>query len=80
MGRGDPLPLAQGWRIARRRVMGAERVEIEGPAEGDIAALKRMGCAVEIVSWRSRVFVPSKSVMEKILGRWPLGEIPARAD
>ena len=38
--------------------MGAGRVEIEGPADNDLAALKRMGCTTEIVSWRTRVFVP----------------------
>ena len=56
--RGASFDLANGWRLARRRLMGAVRVEIEGPADGDLAALKRMGCATEIVSWRTRVFVP----------------------
>ena len=51
--------------------MGAERVEIEGPADSDIATLKRMGCTVEIVSWRTRVFVPSETVLERVLERWP---------
>ena len=78
MGRGDPLPLANGWRLARRRVMGAGRVEIEGPADGDIATLRRMGCTVEIISYRARVFVPSETVLERILDRWPAGESPAR--
>ncbi|MCY4548399.1 MAG: strawberry notch family protein, partial [Defluviicoccus sp.] len=44
MGRGTALALANGWRLARRRIMGADRVEIEGPADGDTDALKRMGC------------------------------------
>ena len=44
MGRGTALPLANGWRLARRRIMGADRIEIEGPADGDTDALKRMGC------------------------------------
>ena len=56
--RSASFDLANGWRLARRRLMGADRVEIEGPADGDLAALKRMGCATEIVSWRTRVFVP----------------------
>ena len=72
MGRGSALALANGWRLARRRIMGADRVEIEGPADGDTDALKRMGCTVEIVSWRARAFAPGAQVLERILERWPL--------
>ncbi len=49
LGRGAPLPLANGWRLARRRIAGADRIEIEGPADTDITTLKRLGCTVEIV-------------------------------
>ena len=42
--------------------MGADRIEIEGPADGDVAALKRMGCIAEIVSWRTRLFAPDTAV------------------
>ena len=70
--RGASFDLANGWRLARRRLMGAERVEIEGPADGDLAALKRMGCTTEIVSWRTRVFVPEYIDLGRILERWPL--------
>ena len=72
MGRGNPLALANGWRLARRRLMGADRIEIEGPADTDMAVLKRMGCTVEIVSFRARIFAPSAGTMERILERWPL--------
>ena len=54
MARGTALPLANGWRLARRRIMGADRLEIEGPADTDVAMLKRIGCTVEIVSYRAR--------------------------
>ena len=70
--RGASFDLANGWRLARRRLMGAVRVEIEGPADGDLAALKRMGCTTEIVSWRTRVFVPEYIDLGRILDRWPL--------
>ena len=70
--RGASFDLANGWRLARRRLMGAARVEIEGPADGDLAALKRMGCATEIISWRTRVFVPEYIDLGRILERWPL--------
>ncbi len=72
MERGTALSLANGWRLARRRLMGADRVEIEGPADTDMAALKRMGCTVEIVSFRARIFAPNAGVLERVLERWPL--------
>ena len=72
MDRGNALALANGWRLARRRLMGGNRVEIEGPADTDMAVLKRVGCTVEIVSWRARAFTPSAEVLGRILERWPL--------
>ena len=72
MGRGTALTLVNGWRLARRRIMGADRVEIEGPADTDTAMLRRIGCTVEIVSWRARAFAPGAEVLDRILERWPL--------
>ncbi|MDE0032762.1 MAG: strawberry notch family protein [Deltaproteobacteria bacterium] len=72
MGRGAALALTNGWRLARRRIMGADRVEIEGPVDTDTAVLKRMGCTVEIVSWRTRVFAPGPDLLERVIERWPL--------
>ena len=71
MGRGNALALANGWRLARRRLMGADRIEIEGPADTDMDALKRLGCTLEIVSFRARIFAPNAGAMERILDRWP---------
>ena len=72
MARGASFPLARGWRLARRRLMGAGRVEIEGPADGDTATLKRIGCAADIVSWRTRLFVPDAAVLERLIERYPI--------
>ena len=72
MERGNALALANGWRLARRRMMGRDRVEIEGPADTDLPALRRMGCTVEIVSFRARIFAPKADAVERILDRWPL--------
>ncbi len=72
MGRGTALALVNGWRLARRRIMGADRVEIEGPVDTDTAVLKRMGCTVEIVSWRTRIFAPGPDLLERVIQRWPL--------
>ena len=74
IGCGTAFPLANGWRLARRRAMGALRVEVEGPADTDLPALKRIGCTTEIVAWRTRVFVPGAAVLARLLERWPLGE------
>ena len=79
LDRGTAFPLANGWRLARRRAMGRERIEVEGPADTDLPALKRLGCTTEIVSWRTRVFVPGKDTLERLLDRWPLGEAAAAA-
>ncbi len=72
MVRGASFPLANGWRLARRRLMGAMRIEIEGPTDGDTDALKRMGCIAEIVSWRTRLFAPDRATLERIVQRWPI--------
>ena len=72
MARGTALPLANGWRLARRRIMGVDRVEIEGPADTDVSVLKRIGCTVEIVSYRARAFAPAAQVLDRVLERWPL--------
>ena len=72
MDRGNAVALANGWRLARRRLMGRNRIELEGPADTDLPALRRMGCTVEIVSFRARIFVPNAGAMERILDRWPL--------
>ena len=72
MERGSALGLANGWRLARRRLMGADRVELERPADTDLPTLRRMGCTVEIVSFRARIFAPNAGAIERILDRWPL--------
>ena len=72
MVRGASFPLANGWKLARRRLMGAMRIEIEGPTDSDTDALKRMGCIAEIVSWRTRLFAPDRATLERITDRWPI--------
>ena len=74
MGRGEVLLLANGWRLARRRVMGAQRLEIEGPDDRQLTALKRAGCTVEIVSWSARVFAPDAAVLTRVLEDRPLAD------
>jgi len=72
MRRGVPFRLANGWRLARRRFMGASRIEVEGPADTDLPALKRLDCVTEILSWRTRVFAPGAEAVGRLLDRYPL--------
>ena len=72
MVRGRSVQLANGWKLARRRHMNAERLELEGPTDRDLAALKRAGCTTEIVSWRTRIFAPNTAVLERVIDRWPV--------
>ena len=69
---GASFHLSNGWKLARRRLMGVFRIEIEGPTDGDTDALKRMGCIAEIVSWRTRLFAPDRETLERIVERWPV--------
>ena len=80
MVHGASFPLANGWRLARRRLMEADRIEIEGSTDGHVAALKRMGCIAEIVSWRTRLFAPDIATLERIVERWPLAMPDAAPD
>ena len=74
--RGAPFSLANGWRLVRRRLMGAERIEVEGAVDTDLPVLKRLGCVTEIVSWRTRVFVPGAAALDQLLDRYPLDPGP----
>jgi len=72
MSRGNPLALTNGWQLTHRRLMGADRSELEGPTDTGRPALGRMGCTVEIVSFRARIFAPKADVLARLLERWPL--------
>ena len=69
---GESFPLANGWRLARRSISYIDRIEVEGPTDADLPALKRLGCVAEILSWKTRVFVPSTDVLERLIERYPL--------
>ena len=70
------LPSLQRLEARRRRLMGAFRIEIEGPDDHDTPPLQRMGCMTEIVSWRTRLFSPDRATLERILDRWPVAPAP----
>ncbi|MCY3672631.1 MAG: hypothetical protein OXH14_16350, partial [Alphaproteobacteria bacterium] len=72
MQRGASFKFTNGWRLCRRRVMGADRIEITGPADTDISALRHIGCTIEIVQFRARVFVSDAELLQRVVTRWPL--------
>ena len=41
--RGQSFPLANGWKLARRSIAHIDRIEVEGPTDADLPALKRLG-------------------------------------
>ena len=56
--------------------MADERIEVEGAVDTDLPVLKRLGCVTEIVSWRTRVFVPGAAAPDQLLDRYPLDPGP----
>ena len=72
--RRKAFAFVNGWRLSRRTVMGAERIDISGPVDTDIPALKQLGCTVEIISFVTRLFVPDAETLQRVLTRWPLAD------
>ena len=58
MGAGHAIKLDNEWKIARRRVSGENRLEILGPDATDTQRLKEMGLFTEVVSFKTRYFIP----------------------
>ena len=72
LNRGTALPLSNGWRLTRRSISGDNRVELEGPDDTDTEALRQLGCTIELITWRARIFVPAPHVLDRIFTRRPL--------
>ena len=52
--------------------MGAHPIEVVGVVGTDLPTLKRLGCVTEVVSWRTRTFVPAPGTIGRLLDRYPL--------
>ncbi len=76
MDRGTGFSLTSGWRLKRSLCMGENRFEIVGPVDTDLPHLKSLGCMVEIINWKARVFIPldgnQVQILSSILGISPL--------
>ena len=72
IGGGTAFALANGWRLARRRAMGALRLEVEGPADTDLPALKRLGCTTKSSHGAPACSCPVRTPSHACLsaGRW----------
>lgn len=77
LGSTAPVELGRGLTLARRRVAGSARLEIDGADRGGmINSLKSLGCFTEIIAFQLRVFVPhggeggvdTAAILERIVG------------
>ena len=68
MNQGHTAYLYNGWRIARRRVSGENRMELMG---GNLyhhrQALERLGMFTEVISYQARWFIPTGEAGMKAL-------------
>ncbi|MCQ0090363.1 MULTISPECIES: strawberry notch family protein [Rhodobacterales] len=69
--RGQSLPLSGGLTLRRSRVMSAYRLELTGYNGAALESYKAMGCFTEIISWATRLFVPTDdtNVVDQIMTR-----------
>jgi predicted RNA methylase len=76
------LDLAEGLRLHRSRVMGANRIELSGFTDTMRERLRAYGLFSEIISWKLRFFVPvgasGPEITAKLLDRFPVERIGER--
>jgi hypothetical protein len=69
--RGQSLPLSGGLTLRRSRVMSEYRLELAGYNAAALESYKAMGCFTEIISWATRLFVPTgePQVLDQLMAR-----------
>ncbi|MDF1670162.1 MAG: strawberry notch family protein [Roseovarius sp.] len=69
--RGQSIALSGGLTLRRSRVMSEYRLELVGIQPEALQSYKALGCFTEIISWATRLFVPTDSpdVVARILVR-----------
>ncbi|MFN3321573.1 MAG: strawberry notch C-terminal domain-containing protein, partial [Allorhizobium sp.] len=76
------LDLAEGLKLRRVRVMGANRIELTGFTDAMRDRLRAYGLFSEIISWKLRFFVPvdatGSEIIGKLLDRFPALRIGER--
>ena len=78
MDRASSFTLTNIWRLKRSLCMGENRFEIIGPCDIDLPRLKVLGCMIEIINWKARVFIPKSGnaiqILTALLDTTPLVE------
>lgn len=73
---GMPLTLADSLTLRRVTVMHAHRYELSGFTPANLPLLKSFGLSSEIISWKTRLFLPTgdtgPAVLSRLLQRYPL--------
>jgi hypothetical protein len=79
---GQQLDLANGWKLGRARVSGEYRIEVIGPEYRHFVGLRQMGMFVEVINYKSRVFMPiqNEAVVHALLGEHPIVELEGEAE
>jgi hypothetical protein len=52
------IKLTAGITLQRVYVMGRARIEVTGFQASDLSHFKALGCFTEIISWKTRLFIP----------------------
>lgn len=68
------IRIEEGMRLAPRRLAGRTRVEIERHNGAHTDCLRGIGCVIELVGFRARIFVPDADVLTRLLERFGLAE------
>lgn len=81
MDRAATIHLAGGLSLRRSRVMSANRLEVTGFGPTGLPALKALGCFTEIISWKTRAFIPvgTDEIMERLLRDHRVVTVPEAA-
>ena len=76
------LDLAEGLQLRRVRVMGACRIELSGFNDTMRDRLRAYGLFGEIISWKLRMFVPTRAsgaeILTRLLDHYPIERIAER--
>ena len=74
--KGRVVRLSNDWRFVNRRVSGETRFEIVGPNFIDNVTLKNMGAFTEIISFKTRYFIPlngnTNNIIERLIQGYPV--------
>jgi hypothetical protein len=77
------LQLQDGLELRRVKVMGESRIELIGFTDGMVDRLKAIGLVSEIISWKLRLFVPTRAsgpaILAKLMERHPLARVADKA-